>query len=38
VKEIIAAYSTKVRVGVAAINTSAKPFTVEFAEFKLVKS
>jgi regulation of enolase protein 1 (concanavalin A-like superfamily) len=38
VKEIIAPYSAQVKVGVDAINTSAKPFTVEFAELKLVKS
>jgi len=38
VKEIIAPYSSKVKVGVDAINTSTKPFTVEFDELKLIKS
>jgi len=38
VKEITAPYSPKVKVGVDAINTSAKPFMVEFDEFKLIKS
>ncbi len=38
VKEITTPYSAKVKVGVDAINTSTKPFSVEFAEYKLVKS
>ena len=37
VKEIVASYAAKVKVGVAAINTSEKPFNVKFEHFKLTK-
>jgi regulation of enolase protein 1 (concanavalin A-like superfamily) len=37
VKEITTGFPDKVQVGVAAINTAAKPLTVEFEEFKLTK-
>ena len=34
-RTVAARFPKKVRVGVAAINTSKKPFTVEFSEFKV---
>jgi regulation of enolase protein 1 (concanavalin A-like superfamily) len=34
-KEIVVEFPPKIKVGVAAVNTSKKPFTVEFEEFQL---
>ena len=34
-KEIVVEFRPKIQVGVAAVNTSKKPFTVEFEELRV---